>query len=427
MTGLEWEPQLRHRAGGATYLDGIDVYYDFNWVEICGHGRSQFKNGQSLARLARSNCPAGKSAALLLTCRDDVLERPIETDTHFFLVVHLPRYLEVATGNPAFTYYARRLESEIARLTDLQEVASRPEVVQAVLTIERVAAWILEDPERWAAIRTEMGADTPDPADIPGLLAALEALEALELDADSAAAIARFFGPGTDRERRHEILRAVTADPEGRWVAGAVLAERAPDRMVDARNALAEYQALLDNPDSVETDLQGFIEGHPWLLGLEYVRARPRRDVPRGTADFLLERYDGFHDLLELKSPQDDIIRAPEPEDGVQPSASNYKLSSALANALAQVHVYRDILTTDAGTVLRQYGLERTRDPRVIIVIGREPPPHRADVLRELNKSLHRVEIVPYDALAERGEAVLDNVAQYLLAAGTGQEGLAGA
>ena len=51
-------------------------------------------------------------------------------------------------------------------------------------------------------------------------------------------------------------------------------------------------------------------------------------------------------------------------------------------------------------------------------MIGRAPPPHRADVMRELNKSLHRVEVVPYDALAERGETVLDNVARYLLAAG---------
>ena len=51
-------------------------------------------------------------------------------------------------------------------------------------------------------------------------------------------------------------------------------------------------------------------------------------------------------------------------------------------------------------------------------MIGKAPPPHRLDILRELNKSLHRVEIVPYDVLAERAEAVLDNVARYVLAAG---------
>lgn len=59
------------------------------------------------------------------------------------------------------------------------------------------------------------------------------------------------------------------------------------------------------------------------------------------------------------------------------------------------------------------------RDPRLIIVIGKagSPPEHRQRVLLELNKSLHRVEIVPYDVLAKRATAVLDNVELYLLAA----------
>jgi hypothetical protein len=85
-----------------------------------------------------------------------------------------------------------------------------------------------------------------------------------------------------------------------------------------------------------------------------------------------------------------------------------------LSQALAQVHVYRDILTRDEETVARRFGLERSRDPRVFIVIGRDLPEHRADVLREFNKSLHRVEIVPYDALAARATAVLGNVERYL-------------
>jgi hypothetical protein len=37
-------------------------------------------------------------------------------------------------------------------------------------------------------------------------------------------------------------------------------------------------------------------------------------------------------------------------------------------------------------------------------------------VLAELNKSLHRVEVVPYDVLAKRALAVLSNVEKYLLA-----------
>lgn len=66
-----------------------------------------------------------------------------------------------------------------------------------------------------------------------------------------------------------------------------------------------EYSALVQKPDSGETALQEFIEKNPWLLGLDYVKARPRKPLPRGAMDFILERYDGLQDFLELKSPQD--------------------------------------------------------------------------------------------------------------------------
>ncbi len=50
-------------------------------------------------------------------------------------------------------------------------------------------------------------------------------------------------------------------------------------------------------------------------------------------------------------------------------------------------------------------------------MIGRADrlPEHSRRVLTELNKSLHRVEVVPYDVLARRAEAVLRNVERYLL------------
>ena len=123
------------------------------------------------------------------------------------------------------------------------------------------------------------------------------------------------------------------------------------------------------------------------------MQVRARRALPRGELDFILERYDGFHDLLELKSPQDPIIIAPDDIDSVPPSASAFALSPDLSQALAQIHVYRDILSTGDQIVDRLYGLRNTRDPRVIIVIGQRASltEHRERVLRSLNLSLHRL------------------------------------
>ncbi len=130
----------------------------------------------------------------------------------------------------------------------------------------------------------------------------------------------------------------------------------------------------------------------------------------------MLERFDGYHDLLELKDPQDPIIEAPTPKDGVPPPASSYRLSSSLAQALAQIHVYRDVLTNDADTVEKLYGLNETRDPLLIIVIGQVASltTDKARVLKNLNLSLHRVEIVPYDVLGTRAHTVIKNVERYL-------------
>ena len=95
---------------------------------------------------------------------------------------------------------------------------------------------------------------------------------------------------------------------------------------------------------------------------------------------------------------------------------NDYALSPSLANALAQAHVYRDSLTTDDRATERNFGLRDSRDPRLVVVIGAASslPDHRLRVLRELNKSLHRVEVVPYDLLGERAESALSNVERYL-------------
>lgn len=210
----------------------------------------------------------------------------------------------------------------------------------------------------------------------------------------------------------------ITEDSVGRTAVHEVLTERMPERVFDARSTVQEYEHLLAGPATTETDMQHFIEANPWLLGLDYAVMRPRQPIVEGTVDFLLQRFDGFHDLLELKSPQDPIVVTPQRVEGRAPAPSTYALSPSLAKALAQAHVYRDRLTQHAQAQERLLGLSETRDPRLVIVIGQSvsmTDEGRA-ILTELNKSLHRVEVVPYDILAARARAVLENVERYQLA-----------
>jgi hypothetical protein len=421
---LPWERPLHYKRGATTRLAGIDVYYDFDWLSIFPDNRAQFRNGQCLAEHIRDECPEGKTPALLLTASDDVKEGAVETESHYVLILDFPRYLKSAEGDAAVSYLANSVGAGITRLGELVELAdaSTEDQFRAFLDLRLraadIAEWASGDAARLGQLREIAGTDAPEEpqGDVAAAIDALQELQAL--DPEILVAVANLIGPETDRDARLQLLRALTNDPVGRYDAGEVLGNRAADRVADTRQAAIDYRALIEDPGSTETDLQRFIEGHPWLLGLDYAAVRARRQIPRGIVDFILERLDGFHDLLELKSPQDPIITAPDGSE-IPPSASDYALSPELAAALAQVHVYRDTLTTDAAAAERLYGLQHTRDPHVIIVIGRAEslPEHSRGVLRELNKSLHRVEIVPYDILADRADTVLDNVDRYLTAA----------
>ena len=417
---LEWDRPLRHRKGAPQRLCDVDVYYDFEWGTYFSDGRAQFKNGQCLAENICARCPEEKDPALLLTDDEDADQGYRETAEHLVFVLNLPRYLETY-ADPSLAYQAYQLGDGITRLGPLNEQAADraragAAVIDANLDIAQIVAWATDSPERQQQLREIAGgAIDPREADIHEVLAALEALSN-ELDADAVATVGKLFGADADPQRRLELLRAITADPNGRYLTGEVMLERVPQRIAEAREAMADYEALLEDEQTTETRMQAFIEDNLWLLGLEYVKARARHDIPRGTADFILERIDGFHDLLELKDPKDPIITAPDEEDGTPPPAHDYQLSRGLANALAQAHVYRDTMTTDAQTVERLFGLPHARDPRLIVVIGlaESLPEHRLRVLRELNKSLHHVEVVPYDVLAKRAAKVLDNIEEHL-------------
>lgn len=101
-------------------------------------------------------------------------------------------------------------------------------------------------------------------------------------------------------------------DQPGREAAATVLHERVAERVADARRNLDAYRALLDNPAASETGMQDFLAPHSLLFGLE-LRQHPTAAVrPSGSMDFLLERYDGYIDVVELKGPHEPILRSRE-------------------------------------------------------------------------------------------------------------------
>ncbi len=219
------------------------------------------------------------------------------------------------------------------------------------------------------------------------------------------------------RERVIEILQAITRTSDGRRDTAAILSSRLADRLSDVNYAIRAFVAMLENSKTIETDMQEFIQDHPWLIGLEYVKVRPKQKVLRGALDFLLERYDGYHDMLELKSPDDPIIIEKDSEDKSMPAPpSQYSLSPSLANALAQSHSYRDTMTKYENAIEEQFGIRNPAQPNIYIIIGKASKltDIQRRILRQLNLSMHRVQIVPYDILSYRAGQLIENIQKYL-------------
>lgn len=416
-----WSTPLSWRWGACRRLLGIKVYHDFRWSDLFPDERTQFKNGLSLARLVVDDCPQGKQPALLLTVDETAVERAIETHDEYVVVVRIRHYLREASGDAAAAYYAHGIRRRITQLAALEEVGNSPDMLVSFLeenlTSELVERWSNARPERREDLRritSEREHGQVTASRVAEVLASMDAIPAEVWNV-----LVEMLPSLLDDETRQLLLNAITGDPNGRRITSQTLGARVAERIADTKEAVAEYERLILAEDTTESVLQRYIEDHPWMVGLDYSRVRRKALLPRGELDFCLERFDGFYDILELKSPADSIVLAAPTVDGVPPTASSYRLSPDLANALAQVHVYRDAMTNDAQVVERLYGLRKSRNPRLIIVIGRvgAMSDDRQRVLEQLNLSLSRVEIMPYDVLGRRAVGWLCNIESYLQSA----------
>jgi hypothetical protein len=141
-----WSVELTHRKGAPSNLEGIDVFFDFDWGEVVGHPQTQFPFGQCLARRVQEECPDDLTPALLLTDLDEAEEKPIEGDGFYAVVVNLRRYLTLANTDASAAYFGDSYEGGLTRISELDAVAgmSAAEIdalVSVKLTREGIERW----------------------------------------------------------------------------------------------------------------------------------------------------------------------------------------------------------------------------------------------------------------------------------------------
>ena len=159
---------------------------------------------------------------------------------------------------------------------------------------------------------------------------------------------------------------------------------------------IQEFEELINSRLCRESDIHSFFESHPELLGSRgyvSVSSHPvltfiddRRRIP----DFILEREDGFCDLLEIKKPDERVVT------GTQ---HRRMFSVAVHRAIAQLREYASYFETAHNRELfsKSTGLNIFQ-PNLVVLIGRGERFETQSELIDLHATLPRsASIQTYD------------------------------
>lgn len=175
--------------------------------------------------------------------------------------------------------------------------------------------------------------------------------------------------------------------------------------------AIEEFEAMLRD-DLVETNWQKWFEKNSWVLGSDFVRILDERSIDtQNITDFLMEAYDGFLDVIEIKRPEGGMHFWANALDH-----GNYVPSSDLIKAVTQASSYIYEVEREANSVkfLERVDNVKTIKPRCILIFGRSNDwnPKQVEAFRILNSGYHNLSIMTYDHVLERARRIVGHTPQ---------------
>jgi len=170
--------------------------------------------------------------------------------------------------------------------------------------------------------------------------------------------------------------------------------------------AVNEFEIML-NRNLVEQEWEVWFTKNDWVLGSEFVRILDEREIDTANiADYLMEAYDGFLDIVEIKRPDNRLKFWADALDH-----DNYVPSSDLIKAITQATKYIYEVEREANSVkfLERVGNVKTIKPRCILIFGRSYNWNDAQraAYRILISSYHNLTIMTYDHVLDRAKRIL--------------------
>jgi hypothetical protein len=144
-----------------------------------------------------------------------------------------------------------------------------------------------------------------------------------------------------------------------------------------------------------------------WVLGSDFVRVLDERAIDtENVADYLVEAYDGFLDIIEIKRPGG-VLRfwSPTTDHG------NHIPSTDLVKAITQAtsYIFEVEREVNSQKFFERLGGVRTVKPRCVLVFGRshEWDDDQCMAYRILNSNYHNLSIMTYDHVLSRAKRLL--------------------
>jgi len=170
---------------------------------------------------------------------------------------------------------------------------------------------------------------------------------------------------------------------------------------------IGEFETMLRD-NLLEHDWQRWFAKNDWILGSDFVRVvvDERAIDTKNIADYLVQAFDGFLDIIEIKRPGGALrFWAPSRDH------ENYIPSSDLIKAITQANAYIFELERELNSqkFIERVGGVRTVKPRCVLVFGRSYNwnDNERRAFRILNASYHNLSIMTYDHVLGRAKRIV--------------------
>lgn len=171
-------------------------------------------------------------------------------------------------------------------------------------------------------------------------------------------------------------------------------------------DAIGEFETMLSQ-DLLEDKWQAWFAKNEWVLGTEFVQIIGERDIDtEHITDYLMQAYDGFVDIVEIKRPDGGLHFWANTQDH-----GNHVPSSDLIKAITQATRYIFEVEREANSVkfLERTGNVKTVKPRCVLVFGRSQNwnDEQKESYRILNASYHNLTVMTYDHVLARARRIV--------------------